>query len=155
MDMNTISQVAHLLGLDNAVPVLLAVLTLARAVDALIRQPAPGSHWIPLRKMVSLLSFGVANAKPAGQPSIVTWLRRLVIYLAQAVPPPAAAGRVEPVLAPVPQPSSPATPAAAPVPGGIPVSTVGQGGGSAKSLLELARSTLGAPASDSVTFRKP
>lgn len=97
MDMNTIASVLHALGLDNVLPVILALSTLARAIDALISQPAPGSHWIPMRKIVSFLSLGVGHAKPGEQPAFVTWLQRLVQALAQVAPPPPSP-RIPPVI---------------------------------------------------------
>lgn len=149
MDLNTIATVAHDLGLDNAVAVLLAVLTLARALDAFIKQPAPGSHWLPLRKMVSVIAFSVLHAKPGEQPPLVTWLQRLVVMLAQAVPPQA---RVEPSLvrpAPLPPAVRPAAPAAPVAPAGS-ITPAGS-----PSLMEQARSVLGSAPTDTATFRRP
>jgi hypothetical protein len=96
---DTIAQAAHTLGLDKWVPLLLAFHMLASAVDALLPQPAEGSHWLPVRKLVSMAAGNMGNASNAAQPPLVTWLQRIVVSLAAVVPEPAPAPKT-PLVAP-------------------------------------------------------
>jgi hypothetical protein len=64
------------LGLDRYLPLLLAFHTLASFIDAVVPQPAPGSHWLPARKVLSILALNVANASNAKQPPLITWMMR-------------------------------------------------------------------------------
>lgn len=108
---DTIAQAAHTLGLDRWVPLLLAFHMLASAVDALLPQPAEGSHWLPVRKLVSMAAGNMGNASNAAQPPLVTWLQRIVVSLAAVVPEPAPAPKTPLVAAAAAQPA--ALPAAA------------------------------------------
>jgi hypothetical protein len=74
---------------------------LLKALDAAIPQPAAGSHWLPLRKVVSILALNVGYAANADQPSILTWLERVLQGLATLVPP-------QPVAQPQPAQTQPA-----------------------------------------------
>lgn len=104
MDASTISSVLDALGLTKFVPVVLAICTLASALDAIMPQPAPGSHWLPGRKLLSIAALNVHYASNAAQPPLVTWLRRVAAALVAILPPPEPPGhpavRVEPTLAP-------------------------------------------------------
>jgi hypothetical protein len=107
-------QVIHSLGLDKILPILFALHLLASITDALLPQPAIGSHWIPLRKLLSLAAANVGHAANARQPPLVSWFQRIVVLLAAVVPAPTA------TTAPAPDVSLPASqPTAAPSP--IPV----------------------------------
>lgn len=94
-------------GLTSFVPVVLALHTLASALDAAIPQPKPGSHWLPLRKLLTIAALGVGNASPACQPALITWAQRIAGMLVAILPPPPAAA---PPAAPLPPPLPAATP---------------------------------------------
>jgi hypothetical protein len=102
--MDPIQSFLQALGLDRWLPLLLALHMLASAIDALLPQPAPGSHWLPLRKLVSVAAGNVANAQNILQPSLVTWLQRVIVALAAVVPPPAPTA---PTAAAAPAPTTP------------------------------------------------
>jgi len=108
VDPSTLSTVLSALGLTKFVPVVLALSTLASALDAILPQPAPGSHWLPARKLLSIAALNVHYASNAAQPPLVTWLRRVAAALVTMLPPPEICGpqghpaaRVEPTLAPI------------------------------------------------------
>lgn len=63
---------------DESWPVLTAICTVASALDATLPQPAAGSHWIPVRKVISFFGVNVKNASNGAQPSFATWLIRIV-----------------------------------------------------------------------------
>ena len=86
-------------------PYITAIVAAASALDATLPQPAPGSHWLIVRKVVSFLAVNVANASNGRQPAFATW----IVRIAQ----PILSGR-EPVSAKAPPPAaaSPQTPAA-------------------------------------------
>lgn len=109
----SITNLLHAAGLDRWVPLVLAILALARALEVLLPQPAAGSHWLPLRKLLSMAAWSVGNAAPDGQPPLVTWLQRVAKAILTAVPPPAPAAPVAPPVAP---PSAPVAPPANPAP---------------------------------------
>lgn len=93
--------VLHTAGLDSLVPLILALHATASALDAILPQPAPGSHWLPLRKLLSIAAANVGHASNAQQPAMLTWIQRiaglLVAMLPPAPPAPAPVVRVEPV----------------------------------------------------------
>lgn len=93
-------------GLDALIPTLLACHALASALDALIPQPAPGSHWLPLRKLVSIAAGNVHYAGNALQPSVLTWVERSLPILMAILPSPTV------VAAPTPAPAPAVTPPA-------------------------------------------
>lgn len=76
--MNDMTALAILqqLGLDRYLPLLFAFHTLCSFVDAVVPQPAPGSYWLPFRKVLSILALNVAWASNAKQPPLITWMMR-------------------------------------------------------------------------------
>jgi hypothetical protein len=69
------------LGLDKYLPVLFAFHTLCSFIDAIVPQPAPGSFWLPFRKVLSILALNVAWASNAKQPPLITWMMRAGMVL--------------------------------------------------------------------------
>ena len=59
-------------------PYIATVCMIASAVDAVFPQPAAGSHWLPLRKIISFVALNVSAASNGSQPSFTTWLLRIV-----------------------------------------------------------------------------
>jgi hypothetical protein len=104
----------HAAGLDAFLPLLLALHAVASALDALIPQPKPGSHWLPLRKLISAAAGNVLYAKGGLQPSMLTWVQRIARLLVALLPP---AVIVPPGAAPQPGAQQPGAvlPAAPPV----------------------------------------
>lgn len=88
MDGNTILAAIHAAGLDRFLPILLFIHATASALDALIPQPKPGSHWLPFRLIVSFIALNFGNASNWLQPSVKSWLQRVVVILASRLPPP-------------------------------------------------------------------
>lgn len=78
-------------------PYITAACMIASAIDAGLPQPAPGSHWLPVRKLVSFVAVNVGAASNGGQPSFTTWLLRIVqpVLTAQGMIPTAAAPEVK------------------------------------------------------------
>jgi hypothetical protein len=97
---------------NAAWPYLTIFVTVASALDAVIPQPAPGSHWLVARKVLSFVAINVGHASNGKQPDFVTWIVRIATPVLQAqgviAPQPPAA-------APSPQPAGfdPSRPAAA------------------------------------------
>ena len=95
----------------------------ASMLDSILPQPAPGSHWLPLRKAISVLAWNLFNARNANQPALATWLVRVLVLSLRGLPAgslTAVAGQVaEALLAagqPAPAAQAPAVqPVAAPV----------------------------------------
>ncbi|WP_139284937.1 hypothetical protein [Acidocella aminolytica] len=50
----------------------------ASAIDAAFPQPAPGSHWLPVRKVISFIAINFGAAKNGSQPPFATWLLRVM-----------------------------------------------------------------------------
>lgn len=73
-----IGQLLTSLGLSKYLELAGVIVMICSALDAAIPQPAEGSHWLPLRKALSFLALNLRNASPSGQPSIATWLLRIV-----------------------------------------------------------------------------
>lgn len=67
------------------VPYYLFAVMLCSAVDASFPQPQPGSHWLLVRKLVSLLALNFGRASNVEQPSFMTWLVRMLQPLLPAV----------------------------------------------------------------------
>ena len=65
-------------------PIITAVVAVASTLDASLPQPAAGSHWLLVRKVVSFLAVNVGNASNGGQPSFVTWIIRIATPVLQA-----------------------------------------------------------------------
>jgi hypothetical protein len=88
-------------------PFITAIIAAASALDAALPQPAPGSHWLLLRKAVSFLAINVGNASNGKQPDFVTWIVRIAepVLQAQGIAPAPAAKAAE-------APASPAPPSA-------------------------------------------
>jgi hypothetical protein len=57
-------------------PYITLLVTVASALNT-APQPAPGSHWIPVRKVVGFIALGFGGAAPATAPALGTWLLRL------------------------------------------------------------------------------
>ena len=68
----------------TAWPVITAIVALASTLDASLPQPAPGSHWLLVRKVISFLAVNVGNASNGSQPSFVTWIVRIATPVLQA-----------------------------------------------------------------------
>ena len=66
-------------------PYVTGIIAAASALDAALPQPAPGSHWLIARKVVSFLAVNVGNASNGKQPDFVTWIVRIAmpVLLAQ------------------------------------------------------------------------
>lgn len=65
-------------------PYIGAVVAVASALDASLPQPAPGSHWLVVRKLLSFLAINVGSASNGAQPSFDTWLLRIVTPILEA-----------------------------------------------------------------------
>lgn len=72
----------------GAVKIAAAIVLAASAVNAAMPQPKPGSHWIPLRKLVNMAALAIAHGKVADDPAFSSWLVRLAVALASMLPPP-------------------------------------------------------------------
>jgi hypothetical protein len=83
-------------------------------LDAVIPQPAAGSHWLPVRKVLSALAGNVGNAANKNQPPLATWILRVLILAAKSVPAGSITGEaaqvVQAIAAAAPLPPAPATP---------------------------------------------
>ena len=111
--MDQLTAALQALGLDKWVPIVLACHALASTLDAAIPQPAVGSHWLPLRKLLSIAAGNVANATNLLQPSVVTWLQKVLIVVATLVPEPAPVAPAAPAPAVTGAPPVPPAPTAA------------------------------------------
>ena len=85
-----ITTALHAVGLDSFLPLLLALHGVASATDALLPQPAAGSHWLLPRKLISLAAMNFLNASNASQPALITWAQRIASMLVAILPQPAA-----------------------------------------------------------------
>lgn len=64
---------------STAWPWVMAVIAAASSLDAILPQPAPGSHWLPLRLLISFVAINVKNASNGPQqPAFTTWLVRII-----------------------------------------------------------------------------
>lgn len=59
-------------------PIVTIAVAVASTLDAVLPQPAEGSHWLVLRKAISFIAVNVGNASNGKQPSFVTWLARIL-----------------------------------------------------------------------------
>ena len=93
-------------------PYITAIVAAASTLDAALPQPAPGSHWLIVRKVISFLAINVGNASNGKQPDFVTWIVRIAepVLQAQGIAQVPAAKAAEPPAAPAP--STTAGPAA-------------------------------------------
>jgi hypothetical protein len=91
MDLSTL--LAALAGSSSAgvIPYITAAIAAAAALDAGLPQPAPGSHWLPLRKAISFVAVNFWNASNGAQPQLSTWLARVLQPLLPALQAAAAA----------------------------------------------------------------
>ena len=64
-------------------PYITAIVAAASTLDAALPQPAPGSHWLILRKVISFLAINVGNASNGKQPDFVTWIVRIAAPVLQ------------------------------------------------------------------------
>jgi hypothetical protein len=102
-------------GLSNLVKSVVCAVTVASALDAALPQPAPGSHWLVIRKSVSFIALNLGNASNSGQPAMMTWIARVLQPLVDAqiarTAPPKTVGpdTVSPSTGPATQPSPIAT----------------------------------------------
>ena len=85
-------------------PVITAIVAIASALDAAMPQPAPGSHWLIVRKVISFLAVNVGHASNGQQPDFVTWIVRIAAPVLQAQ-----GAMPRPASEPSPQPAPPAT----------------------------------------------
>lgn len=83
----TVTLIVHVLGFDQWLPVVFKFIAFAAALDATVPQPKPGSHWLPLRKVISVMAFNIGHASPAEQPGLITWVQRVLQRIAQMAPP--------------------------------------------------------------------
>jgi hypothetical protein len=72
------------LHLSVIVPYVAVIVAAASAADAAFPQPRPGSHWLPVRKLVSLIALNLGNASNPAQPPFATWLVRVLAPLMAA-----------------------------------------------------------------------
>lgn len=94
-----------------------AAVTICSVLDAVIPQPAPGSHWLPARKLLSMVALNLGAASNGKQPPFASWLLRVAMPLIQAqMAAQAAPQRIGPEPPPHPErvavPVAPAQPAA-------------------------------------------
>lgn len=71
-------------GLGWLIQYLVAAIAIASILDAVIPQPAAGSHWLPIRKLLSLAAANAGFAQNTGQPDIGTWIARVLKPLVDA-----------------------------------------------------------------------
>lgn len=71
-------------GISHASEIVLTSVGAISVLNMLLPQPAPGSHWLPLRKLISYLAFNFMYAKDAGQPPLMSWVQRILIQIAAA-----------------------------------------------------------------------
>jgi hypothetical protein len=117
----TMVSVLHATGLDVIVPWVTAGVTIASLLDAAIPQPAAGSHWLPLRVLLSTVALNRMNATNAGQPAVFTWVLRVMRALVAIENEQIAAGKPGPANAPpAVQMTAVAAPAAAPAAAPVP-----------------------------------
>jgi hypothetical protein len=85
-------------------PYITAVIAAASTLDAALPQPAPGSHWLIIRKVISFLAINVGNASNGKQPDFVTWIVRIAtpVLQAQGIAPVPATKTAEPSASPAP-----------------------------------------------------
>ena len=65
-------------------PYITAIVATASTLDAALPQPAPGSHWLIVRKVISFLAINIGNASNGKQPDFVTWIVRIAEPVLQA-----------------------------------------------------------------------
>jgi len=113
-DMSVVTSMMLAAGLGKWVPWITGIVTVAAALDSVLPQPQPGSHWLPLRMVLSAAAFNWRYAANGGQPSIQTWVMRVLrpLIVAEAAQMAAqAAGAPAPIAAPAaalaPQPPAP------------------------------------------------
>ena len=85
-------------------PTITAIIAAASTLDAALPQPAPGSHWLIVRKVISFLAINVGNASNGKQPDFVTWIVRIAapVLQAQGAAPAPTVKAAEPPAAPAP-----------------------------------------------------
>ncbi len=79
-----IEQLLSFVGFGRYVGLAGLIVMICSAVDASLPQPATGSHWLPARKAISWLALNVSHAGNADQPSMASWILRVVRALADA-----------------------------------------------------------------------
>ena len=89
-------------------PFITVIIAAASTLDATLPQPAPGSHWLLVRKLISFLAINVGNASNGRQPDFVTWIVRIATPVLQAkgIAPAAEAKPIEPPAVPTPAPTA-------------------------------------------------
>lgn len=73
-----INDLLSYLGYSHYLELAGVLVALCSAIDAALPQPAAGSHWLPVRKAISWLAFNVGHAGNDAQPSLATWILRIV-----------------------------------------------------------------------------
>ncbi|MBF0562333.1 MAG: hypothetical protein HQL37_09985 [Alphaproteobacteria bacterium] len=58
-------------------PAITAIVAGASALDAVLPQPAAGSHWLLPRKILSFIAANVGQASNGAQPPLSTWVLRI------------------------------------------------------------------------------
>jgi hypothetical protein len=104
----SILAILHNSGLDQFAALVSAIVSVASALNMVIPQASPGSHWLPLRKLLNVVALAMGNAKSADEPPLATWIQRVLLAIAATLPPP-------PAPVPQAQPVAP-TPALGPSP---------------------------------------
>lgn len=114
-------------GLGGLVKWVVCAVSIASLLDAALPQPTAGSHWLPIRMVVSAVALNRLNAANAGQPGLMTWIARVLqplvdAQIARTAPKGAAPVDVSPGAGPTTQqapiaPSAPAPTIAAPAAG--------------------------------------
>jgi hypothetical protein len=79
-----INQLLTFIGESRYLELAGVIVTLCSALDAAIPQPAPGSHWLPFRKLISWFALNIGHAGTEAQPSLATWILRIVRALVAA-----------------------------------------------------------------------
>lgn len=105
--------------LIQVIAALCMLVTMASTVDMALPQPAPGSHWLPIRKAISFMALAFGNARNATQPSLATLAWRLIPLLVKTMPAGSAIAVASsiieqiavPTQAPSPAPAAPQAPA--------------------------------------------
>lgn len=67
------------------VPYVLVAFFGSSVIQTFVKPPAPGSHWLPVYAILSLLSANFGYAKNSNVPALSTWVGRILSPLAPAL----------------------------------------------------------------------